>query len=881
MAENTNEKTNGGTAGYDFAAHERPLFEAWKDAGYFQRTPGFGPRANDPFTVVIPPPNITGVLHMGHALNETIQDTCIRRARMQGRPTRWVLGTDHAGIATQTKVDKALAEKGISRLEIGREAFVEACYDWYKEYGATIVNQIKGMGCSCDYEDEHFTMEPAYVRAVRQVFADWYHAGLVYKGKRIVNWCPHCTTAIADDEAEYVDEAGRLWYLRYPLTEPTGGMDYLVVATTRPETMLGDTGVAVNPKDERFAHLVGKTVRLPLVDREIPIFADYYVDSSFGTGCVKVTPSHDPNDWAMGERAGLPRVNVFDETAHVVEGYGKFSGMDRDEAREAVVAAFEELGLLDHVEDHDHSVMTCYRCHTKLEPWESEQWFVAVDALKKDAARVVEDGSIQFHPSRWSQVYLDWLANLKDWCISRQLWWGHRIPMFYCDACGWEDASVEDVETCPVCGAPVRQEEDVLDTWFSSQLWPFATLGWAQEGMDAPEMRTCYPTQVLSTARDIMGLWVARMVMSSMYFTGQIPFEHVIIHPTVMAADGKPMSKSRGNGVDPLRLMQDYGADGMRFGLLMQVTGAQDLKFNEAKLESSRNFANKIKNAARFVTMHLDGYQPGEPEAAHAGRPLGVQPPCRAGGACRRGVRRLRVRRGHARAVRLFLERVLRLVHRVLQEPLRRRRRRGRPPGVPAQPGVRARPGAAPAASHHAVRHRRDIPAAAGGPLLRAVPHRRGVARRRSPCMLCGRRRRARHRHGHPDRVGRAQHARPLRHLAEDGVGGVREGGCGRCGAAGGPARAHRGHGQHLFAGHRHGCRKAARIQRDAGTGLGGVHRAVRPGGLRRRARPSREGARQAGRRAPPSSRRSFRTRAFWPRPRPRSWRRTAPSWPR
>ena len=442
MAENTNEKTNGGTAGYDFAAHERPLFEAWKDAGYFQRTPGFGPRANDPFTVVIPPPNITGVLHMGHALNETIQDTCIRRARMQGRPTRWVLGTDHAGIATQTKVDKALVEKGISRLEIGREAFVEACYDWYKEYGATIVNQIKGMGCSCDYEDEHFTMEPAYVRAVRQVFADWYHAGLVYKGKRIVNWCPHCTTAIADDEAEYVDEAGHLWYLRYPLTEPAGGMDYLVVATTRPETMLGDTGVAVNPKDERFAHLVGKTVQLPLVDRETPIFADYYVDSSFGTGCVKVTPSHDPNDWAMGERAGLPRVNVFDETAHVVEGYGKFSGMDRDEAREAVVAAFEELGLLDHVEDHDHSVMTCYRCHTKLEPWESEQWFVAVDALKKDAARVVEDGSIQFHPSRWSQVYLDWLANLKDWCISRQLWWGHRIPMFYCDACGWEDASV-------------------------------------------------------------------------------------------------------------------------------------------------------------------------------------------------------------------------------------------------------------------------------------------------------------------------------------------------------------------------------------------------------------------------------------------------------
>ena len=476
------------------------------------------------------------------------------------------------------------------------------------------MNQIKGMGCSCDYDDEHFTLEPAYVKAVRKLFVDWYHDDLIYKGKRIVNWCPHCTTSISDDEAEYVDETGHLWYLRYPLTEPVDGLEYLVVATTRPETMLGDTGVAVNPKDERFKHLVGKTVKLPLVDREIPIFADWHVDMEFGTGCVKTTPAHDPNDWAMGERNGLERINIFDETAHVVDGFGRFSGMDRDEAREAVVAAFDELGLLDKVEDHDHSVMTCYRCHTKLEPWESEQWFVAVDGLKQDAARVVEDGSIQFHPERWKQVYLDWLDNLKDWCISRQLWWGHRIPMFYCDECGWEDASVEDVETCPVCGKPVRQDEDVLDTWFSSQLWPFATMGWTEEGMDAPQMKQAYPTQVLSTARDIMGLWVARMVMASMYCTDRIPFEHVIIHPTVMAADGKPMSKSRGNGVDPLRLMEDYGADGMRFGLLMQVTGAQDLKFNEAKLESSRNFANKIRNAARFVTMNLDDYVPGAPE---------------------------------------------------------------------------------------------------------------------------------------------------------------------------------------------------------------------------------------------------------------------------
>lgn len=616
MTENTESTSGQGRKiDFDFQAHERPFFEAWKDAGCFQRGEGFGSKKDQPYTIVIPPPNITGVLHMGHALNDTIQDACIRRARMQGRPTRWILGTDHAGISTQTKVDKKLADEGISRLEIGREAFIEACYDWYKEYGTTIVNQIKGMGCSCDYDDEHFTLEPAYVKAVRGLFVDWYRNGLIYKGKRIVNWCPHCTTAIADDEAEYVDEAGHLWYLRYPLVEPEEGLEYLVVATTRPETMLGDTGVAVNPKDERFAHLVGKRVKLPLVGREIPIFADWHVDAEFGTGCVKVTPSHDPNDWAMGERAGLERINIFDETAHVVEGYGEFSGMDRDEARDAIVAAFEEQGLLDHVEDHDHSVMTCYRCHTKLEPWESEQWFVAVDSLKQDAARVVEDGSIQFHPERWEQVYLDWLANLKDWCISRQLWWGHRIPLFYCDACGWEDASVEDVEICPVCGAPVRQDEDVLDTWFSSQLWPFATMGWPEGGMDAPEMKAAYPTQVLSTARDIMGLWVARMVMASMYCCKQIPFEHVIIHPTVMAADGKPMSKSRGNGVDPLRLMQDYGADGMRFGLLMQVTGAQDLKFNEAKLESSRNFANKIRNAARFVMMNLDDYEPAAPES--------------------------------------------------------------------------------------------------------------------------------------------------------------------------------------------------------------------------------------------------------------------------
>ena len=599
---------------YDFAAHERPLFDAWKDGGYFRRSEGRGQNADRPYTIVIPPPNITGVLHMGHALNDTIQDTCTRHARMQGRPTRWVLGTDHAGIATQTKVDKKLSDEGVSRLQIGRDAFIEECWKWREEYGNTIVSQIKGMGCSCDYDDEHFTLDADYAHAVRQVFADWYHDKLIYRGKRIVNWCPSCTTAIADDEAEYVDETGHLWHLRYPLVEPVDGQEYIVVATTRPETMLGDTGVAVSPKDPSKKKFVGAKVRLPLVDREIPIFEDFVVDAEFGTGFVKVTPAHDPNDWGMGQRHDLPRINIFDETAHVVEGYGPFSGMDRDEAREAVVAAFEELGLLEGIEEHDHSVMTCYRCHTKLEPWESEQWFVAVDELKKPAAAAVESGEIQFHPARWKQVYLDWLANLKDWCISRQLWWGHRIPMYYCDACGWEDACVDEPAACPECGGAVRQDDDVLDTWFSSQLWPFAIQGWADREHVSDEISANYPTQVLSTARDIMGLWVARMVMASEYCTGQIPYEHVIIHPTVMGADGKPMSKSRGNGVDPLRLMRDYGADGMRFGLLMQVTGSQDLKFNENKLVSSRNFANKIRNAARFVNMNLEGYEAGAPE---------------------------------------------------------------------------------------------------------------------------------------------------------------------------------------------------------------------------------------------------------------------------
>lgn len=590
---------------------ELKIFDAWKTSGSFSRSMGFGKYGNLPYTIVIPPPNITGVLHMGHALNDTIQDACIRHARMQGYKTRWVLGTDHAGIATQTKVDKHLAEQGINRREIGREKFIEACLEWRAEYGTTIVNQIASMGCSCDYDNENFTMSEEFSHAVKTLFVDWYNDGIIYRGKRIVNWCPCCTTAIADDEAEYEDEASHLWYLRYPLKEPVDGIEYLVVATTRPETMLGDTGVAVSPKDERYKKLVGKTICLPIANREIPIFEDFYVDAEFGTGAVKVTPAHDPNDFAMGQRHDLEKINIFDETAHVVEGYGKFSGMSRDEARHAIVEEFEALGLLDHIEDLSHSVMHCYRCHTTLEPWLSEQWFVDVEKIKGPARDAVASGQIKFYPDRWKQVYLDWIDNLKDWCISRQLWWGHRIPMYYCDECGWQGASVEDVHVCPKCGAKTRQDEDVLDTWFSSQLWPFATLGWS--GDDTFELDNYYPTQVLSTARDIMGLWVARMVMSSMYCTGKIPFEKVIIHPTMMGSDGKPMSKSRGNGVNPIDLMNKYGADGMRFGLASQVTGAQAINFDERKIENARNFGNKVRNAANFVCMNLDGYTPGEP----------------------------------------------------------------------------------------------------------------------------------------------------------------------------------------------------------------------------------------------------------------------------
>ena len=613
---------------YDPQTTEPALMERWLASGAFKRSKGRAGAEGvvEDCTVTIPPPNVTGILHMGHAMDDTIQDAFIRYNRMRGRSTRWIVGTDHAGISTQTKVDKKLKGEGISRLEIGREAFLEACQEWRDEYGGTIIRQIKRMGCSCDFDDEKFTMSPEYALAVRKVFCDWYHDGLIYRGKRIVNWCPSCRTAISDDEAEYRDEPGHLWYLRYPLKEPVDGVEHIVVATTRPETMLGDTGVAVAEDDPEKAAFVGKTVVLPIVGREIPIFSDWHVDKGFGTGFVKVTPAHDPNDFAMGEAHDLPKVNIFDETAHVVEGYGEFSGLDRDEARERVVAWFEEHGLLDHVEEHEHSVMHCYRCDTTLEPWLSEQWFVAVDRLKGPATEAVTSGKVTFHPERWTQTYLTWMENLKDWCISRQLWWGHRIPIFTCADCGWEDACMEDVEVCPECGShAVVQDPDVLDTWFSSQLWTFATQGWPE---DASELERHHPTKVLVTARDIIALWVARMIMSSLYFLGEIPFEDVYIYAIILAKDGTRMSKSKGNGVDPLDLMARYGADAMRFNLLTLITNNQDVRFDaefskktgefigSPRTEQAKGFVTKIWNASRFVLMNLEGYEPGPAEAA-------------------------------------------------------------------------------------------------------------------------------------------------------------------------------------------------------------------------------------------------------------------------
>ena len=583
---------------YDPKAVEDKLYSFWNDSGFFHAE--VNPKKK-PYTIVIPPPNVTGQLHMGHAFDETLQDILIRTKRMQGYEALWMPGTDHAGIATQIKVEENLRkEEGKTRYDLGREEFLKRVWDWKHKFGNRIISQLKKLGSSCDWERERFTMDEGCSKAVREVFVNLYNKGLIYKGHRIINWCPHCATALSDAEVEYETQPGKLWHIRYPLADGSGD---LVVATTRPETFMGDTGVAVNPNDERYKHLIGKTCILPIMNREIPIFGDEYVDMEFGTGCVKVTPCHDPNDFEMGQRHNLEQILVFNEDATVNANGGKYEGMDRYECRKAVVKDLEEGGWLVKIEDHEHNVGTCYRCGTTVEPMTSAQWFVKMAPLAKPAMDVVNEGKTKFVPDRFSKTYLRWMENVHDWCISRQLWWGHRIPAFYCDDCGEMTVSKTDVCTCPKCGSKnIRQEEDVLDTWFSSALWPFSTLGWPDK---TKELDYFYPTSTLVTGYDIIFFWVARMIFSGVEHMGETPFKTVYIHGLVRDAQGRKMSKSLGNGIDPLEVIDQYGADALRFTLATGNSPGNDMRFSDERVQASRNFCNKIWNASRFIQMNL------------------------------------------------------------------------------------------------------------------------------------------------------------------------------------------------------------------------------------------------------------------------------------
>ena len=577
---------------------EQKIYEMWSENGYFTAD---ATSKKPPFSVVIPPPNVTGQLHMGHALNVTLQDILVRYKRMAGFETLWVPGYDHAGIATQIKVEEVLRkEEGLTRYDLGREKFLDRVWDWKNKYGSTIVNQIKRMGCSCDWSRERFTMDEGCSKAVRRVFVDLYEKGLIYQGSRIINWCPKCTTALSDAEVEYQEQAGHFWHIKYYFKDSD---EYVILATTRPETLLGDTAVAVNPKDERYQHLVGKTLILPLVGREIPLIADDYVDMEFGTGVVKITPAHDPNDFEVGQRHNLEQIKVLNDDATINEYGGKYQGMDRYEARKPMVADLEEQCFLVKVEEHSHNVGQCYRFGTTVEPMTSKQWFVKMEPLAEEALRVVRDGTISFIPDRFSKTYLNWMENVHDWCISRQLWWGHRIPAFYCQDCGHTAVSETDLTVCPKCGGPVKQDEDVLDTWFSSALWPFSTLGWPEETED---LKKFYPTSGLVTAYDIIFFWVARMIFSGMEHKKEMPFKHVFIHGIVRDEQGRKMSKSLGNGIDPLKLIDEYGTDALRFTLVTGNSPGNDIRFSWDRVQASRNFANKIWNASRFVLMNLE-----------------------------------------------------------------------------------------------------------------------------------------------------------------------------------------------------------------------------------------------------------------------------------
>ena len=587
---------------YNPAEVEDRTYKFWCDNKYFHAEVD---KTKKPYTIVIPPPNITGQLHMGHALDNTLQDILIRWRRMQGYDALWLPGTDHASIATEAKIVEAMRKEGVTKEEIGRDEFLKRAWAWKDQYGSRIIEQLKKMGSSCDWDRERFTMDEGCSKAVKEVFVNLYNKGLIYQGKRMVNWCPHCRTTISDAEVEYEDQAGHFWHLRYPFKDGSG---YVELATTRPETMLGDTAVAVNPNDERYKDIIGKTLILPIVHREIPVVADEYVDIEFGTGVVKITPAHDPNDYEVGLRHNLEIIDVMTDDGHIAEGWGKYSGMDRYECRKEIVKDLEAEGALIKIEDYSHNVGTCYRCHSTIEPRLSKQWFVKMEPLAKPAIDVVKNGEVKFVPERFSKIYYHWMENIKDWCISRQLWWGHRIPAYYCQDCGEVIVSKEDVKKCPKCGGNhIEQDPDTLDTWFSSALWPFSTLGWPDK---TPELEYFYPTNTLVTGYDIIFFWVARMIFSAVEHTGKVPFDTVLIHGLVRDAQGRKMSKSLGNGIDPLEVIDEYGADALRFTLATGNSPGNDMRFSDDKVKASRNFANKLWNAARFVLMYLgDDYK--------------------------------------------------------------------------------------------------------------------------------------------------------------------------------------------------------------------------------------------------------------------------------
>ncbi len=563
-----------------------------------------------PYSIVIPPPNITGILHMGHALNNTIQDILIRYHRMLGEESLWMPGTDHAGIATQNVVERSIAKDGLKRQDLGREKFLERVWEWRETYGSTIINQLKKLGCACDWQRTRFTMDKDYSKAVKEVFVTLWNNGLIYQGDYIINWCPRCQTALSDEEAPHQDMVGKLYYIRYPFTDKKvklRGKNYIVVATTRPETMLGDTAVAVNPKDKRFKKLIGKSLILPLMDREIKIIADTFVDPKFGTGLVKVTPAHDPNDYEMGKRHKLEFINIMHPNGVLNEKVGKYAGMDRFQAREVVLTDLQERNLLEKTEEHAHAVGHCYRCHTVIEPYLSKQWFVKMKPLAKPAIEAVKKGKIKFHPTRWTKVYLNWMGQIRDWCISRQIWWGHRIPVWYCQDCQAVIASTQTPTICAKCkSSNLKQDEDVLDTWFSSWLWPFATFNWPKnDDKTKKDLEYFYPTNALVTAQEIIFFWVARMIMSGLYFMKDIPFKDVYIHGTVRDIEGKKMSKSLGNVIDPLDVIIEYGCDALRYSLISLTSTGQDVFLSKEKFHRGRNFANKIWNASRFILMNL------------------------------------------------------------------------------------------------------------------------------------------------------------------------------------------------------------------------------------------------------------------------------------